>query len=230
MDAVARKIISELSIQIDKQRLDSTHVFSNMAEWTRSMLMFKTVKRFLVQVKRHESKLYHELDAELRRLYEASGDWIYAEKPQLRNVRYGGHVCGNKEQIGWDMLRLIERFEDHPKLSGINTFKDLVRVFNEQCEIDNGKVKIRKHPGSEALVNPSDPDASFDNKGVGYQVQVTQTFHPENAVQIVTAAQAQTASESDWNAVDTMLKKAEKIMRNPRSCWRIQATVPMKTS
>ncbi len=209
MDKVTRKIIAELNIKIDKQRLDSSHVFSNMADWSRSMLLFKTTKRFLVQVKRHESKLYFELDEELRKLYEAPGKWIYEAKTRVRNVRYGKHVCSNKEQIGWDMLRLIERFENHPKLSGINTFKDMVRVFNEQCEIDDGKVKIRKHPGGGAMVNPSDPDASIDNKGVGYQVQVSQTCNPDNQVQIITAALPQGASESDQNAVEPMLEKME---------------------
>ena len=53
---------AHLNIEVDKQHLDSTHVFSNMADWNRSMLLFKTRKRFLVQVKRHESRLYGELD------------------------------------------------------------------------------------------------------------------------------------------------------------------------
>jgi hypothetical protein len=35
--------------------------------------------------------------------------------------------------------------------------------------------------------NSSAPDASIDNKGVGYQVQVIETCNPENPVQIITA-------------------------------------------
>jgi hypothetical protein len=59
------------------------------------------------------------------------------------------------------------------------------------------------------MVNPSDPDASIDNKGVGYQVQVSQTYNPDNPVQIITAALPQGASESDQNAVEPMLEKME---------------------
>jgi hypothetical protein len=84
MDKVTGKILTELNISIDKQRLDSSHVFSNMAEWSRSMLLFKITKRFLVQVKRHENKLYHELDEELRVLYESQGSWIY--KAESKNA------------------------------------------------------------------------------------------------------------------------------------------------
>ena len=110
---------------------------------------------------------------------------------------------------------MIERFEKHPKLSNMNTFKDMVRIFGKQCEIDDGKVKIREHPDGKALVNPSDPDASIDNKGVGYQVQVSETYNPENPVQIITAAFPQTASKSDQNAVTTMLEKMEKAGAKP---------------
>ena len=138
--------------------------------------------------------------------YESHGTWIYGDV-KTRNVRYGSHSCNNHEQLGWDMLRLIERFEKHPKLSNMNTFKDMFRAFSEQCKIDDGKVKIRKHPGGKAIVNPSDPDASIDNKGAGYQVQVSETYNPENPFQIITAALPQTASESDQNAVRLMLEK-----------------------
>jgi hypothetical protein len=215
MADVSAMIVRELNIEVDKQRLDSTHVFSNMADWNRSTLLFRTIKRFLVQEKRHESKLYHELDEGIRRHYDRKGEWIYDAAPETRNVRYGDHVCSNREQLGWDMLRLIERFKTHPKLSNMNTFKDMVRIFNEQCEIDDGKVKIRKHPGGEALVNPSDPDAGIDQKGTGYQAQVSETCNPENPVQIVTAVLPQSASEPDQNAVEPMLELMSEVDAKP---------------
>ena len=218
MDTVTRKIIADLNIQVDKQRLDSTHVFSNMADLTRSMLMFRTVKRFLTQVKRHENKLYYELDAELRKLYDGSGKWIYDRKIATRNVRYRGKTYTNKEQVMWDAMKIIERFEAHEKLSKINTFKDLVRVFHEQCEVIDGNVRRHKHPGGGALVNTSDPDAGIDNKGVGYQAQVSQTHNPENPVQVVTAVIPQSASEADQNAVEPMLEKMRQNNAVPEKC------------
>jgi hypothetical protein len=218
MDTVTRKIIADLNIKVDKQRLDSTHIFSNMADLTRSMLMFRTVKRFLIQVKRHESKLYHELDAELRKLYDGSGKWVYDKEIATRNVRYRGKTYTNKEQVMWDAMKIIERFENHQKLSKINTFKDLVRVFNEQCEMVDGNLQRRKHPGGEALVNTSDPDAGVDNKGVGYQAQVSQTHNPENPVQVITAVIPQSASEADQNAVEPMLEKMKKNNAMPEEC------------
>ena len=69
----------------------------------------------------------------------------------------------------------------------MNTFKDMVRIFVEQCEIDGGKVKIRKRQW-KALVNPSDPDALIDNKELRYQVQISETYKTENPVQMIIAA------------------------------------------
>ena len=74
MKDVTEMIIKELNIEVNKQRLDSTHILSNMADWTRSMLLFKTTKRFLIQMKRHESKLYYELDNDLRKSYDSQGN------------------------------------------------------------------------------------------------------------------------------------------------------------
>lgn len=209
MESVTRKIIADLDIKVDKQRLDSTHVFSNMADLTRSMLMFKTLKRFLIQVKRHENQLYHELDPELRKLYDGSGKWVYDKEIATRNVRFRGKTYTNKEQVMWDAAEIIKRFNDHQKLSNTNTYKDLVRVFNEQCEVVDENITRRKHPGGGAILNTSDPEAGVDNKGIGYQAQVSQTYNPDNPIQIVTAVIPQSASESDQNAVTPMLDKME---------------------
>ena len=208
MNKVSQEIISSLNIQVDKQRLDSTHIFSNMANWSRSMLLFKTTKCFLIQVKRHESKLYYELEEELRKLYNSQGNWLH-EATMLRNIRYGAHVCTNKEQVAWDMSFLIEHFSSHEKLVNMNSYKMMYRIFNEQCEQDNGKIKVRKHPGGKAIINPSDLDASVDQKGIGYQVQVCQTFNEDNSVQVITAALPQTASESDQNSITPVIEILE---------------------
>ena len=46
-------------------------------------------------------------------------------------------------------------------------------------------------------------------------MQVSETYNPENPVQIITAALPQPASESDQNAVTTMLEKMEKAGAKP---------------
>jgi hypothetical protein len=44
-----------------KQRLDSVHIFSNMAHLGRIRLFVKTIRKFLVNLKRHHTDLYQAL-------------------------------------------------------------------------------------------------------------------------------------------------------------------------
>lgn len=46
MDKITAELVRELEINIDEQRLDSTHVFSNTACFGRTRLMGVTVKHF----------------------------------------------------------------------------------------------------------------------------------------------------------------------------------------
>ena len=62
MEKITTKLVEALSIKIDKQRLDSTHIFSDMANFGRTRLMGVAIKRFLTQLKRHDPKAYELLD------------------------------------------------------------------------------------------------------------------------------------------------------------------------
>ena len=69
------------------------------------------------------------------------------------------------------------------------------------------EVIIKKSPGGDVVQNPSDPDATYDgHKGAGYQAQASETCSDENEVQLFTSVTAQTASESDADAVELILE------------------------
>jgi len=50
MDEITTTLVEVLGIKIDKQRLDSTHIFSDMASFGRTRLMGVAIKRFFTQV------------------------------------------------------------------------------------------------------------------------------------------------------------------------------------
>ena len=50
MADVTARLVALLEITINRQRLDSTHVFSDMASFGRTRLMGVAIKRFLTQV------------------------------------------------------------------------------------------------------------------------------------------------------------------------------------
>lgn len=206
MDRVTRHLVDLLGVSVERQRLDSTHVLSNMAIFGRTRLMLTVVRRFLTQLKRHETESFAALSEELRMRYEKK-NWEFGASRGCQVTR---------EQVAGDMLLLISRFEHEPRVRNRTTFQDLVRVFHEQCELVGGKVAIRKKPETTVMQNPSDPDASYDGyKGAGYQVQVSETCGDDNEVQLVVAALPQTASDHDQNAVEKMLDLLEEAGRKP---------------
>ena len=52
MEDITGALIEKLDVSIAKQRLDSTHIQSNMAQFGRTRMMGVAVKRFLTQLKR----------------------------------------------------------------------------------------------------------------------------------------------------------------------------------
>lgn len=192
-DQVTAALVAALEQNVRTQRLDSTHVFSNMAVFGRTRLMGVAVKRFLTQVRRHDTPVYEALPEEMRKRYKPAANRLFGDMTgESRKML--------RSQIAGDMLELIRRFEGtaHENRS---TFMDMVRVFNEQCTMEEEKVLLKEKPGSRVMSNPSDPDATYDGfKGQGYQVQVAETCGDDD-IRLITAAIPQTAADSDMDSL-----------------------------
>jgi len=201
MSQVTVRLVDLLEIKIDKQRLDSTHVFSDMAGFGRTRLMGVAIKRFLTQVIRGSKQDYHSLDESLRNRYAPGVNQLFADtKKDSASRRL------LRQQVAEDMYNLIQRFADQPEHAQRDTYKALERIFYEQCEVHEDKVCVKAKTGGNVMQNPSDPDATYDgHKGPGYQVQIAETCNLENDVQIITCAIPQTAVESDTAAAGAVL-------------------------
>lgn len=193
-----------LELNVSQQRLDSTHVFSHMATFGRVRLMAVAIKRCLTQIKRHAADDYAALPEELRARYAPSEGKLFADaKDAEARAR-------SKQQVAEDMLLLVERFADHETINGRTSYTSLVRIFQQQCEVVEGRVVVLAKTGGDVIQNPSDPDATYDgHKGQGYQVQLSETCSDENDVQLITGVIPETASASDSDAVRPMLVQLE---------------------
>lgn len=205
MDDVTTTLVEALGLKIDRQRLDSTHIFSDMASFGRTRLMGVAIKRFLVQVKRHDPEAYEALAEEMRRRYEPSTQKLFGEWGKDDEARHN-----LRSQVATDMHHLVKRFGTDEKHSERSTYKAMKRIFYEQCEVEEEKVRVKKKTGGKVMQNPSDSDATYDgHKGPGYQVQIAETCNPENEAQIITSALPQTAVESDTAALPKVLDDLE---------------------
>jgi hypothetical protein len=183
-----------------KQRLDSVHIFSNMAHLGRIRLFVRTIRTFLTNLKRHHAVEYDLLgDIVLR--YDKKSDGAFAVKPTESAKRL--------TELGDDCFLLVERFKEHAVVAKMDSYKHLIRLFTEQCVIEkdgNGSrvaIKANKDVSSDSLQNPSDPDAGYSgHKGKGFQMQVMETYS-ENKSQpnLITHIKVEAANESDSNAL-----------------------------
>jgi len=211
MDHVTTRLIDLLELDVRQQRLDSTHVCSNMATFGRTRCMAVTIKRFLTQVKRHHPADYDALPDELRQRYGVAQAQLLAKESKDAPAR-----AKTRLQVAADLHELIERFADHAGLRDRPSYRALLQVFEQQCEIVDARVEVRAKPGGHCLQNPSDPQATYDaKKGQGYQLQISETCSVDNDVQLITAALPQTAAASDAAALPSMLAKLQEQERLP---------------
>ena len=212
-ERVTQALVQTLQLNMGEQRLDSTHVFSDMALFGRTQLMGVAVKRFLTQLLRHDQEAHNALPEELRARYAPSANHLFADTARDRESRRR-----LRQQVAEDMHALVQRFEGDGAHNGRTSYQHLRRVFLEQCEVREERVVIREKTGGRVMQNPSDPDATFDGKkGSGYQVQVAETCAQDNEVQLVTAALPQTAADPDAEALVPVLENLAASARVPGS-------------
>ena len=215
MNDVTAELITRLELDVSKQRLDSTHVNSNMAKFGRIKLMATTIKRFLTQVLRHDEGSYNRLPKAMRERYEGSTNavfgWKTLDDDGFDRLRQG---------VAEDLSFLVERYRRNKKHNTRSTFAMLVKVFEQQCDVIDQKVTVKKKTGGEIIVNPSDPDATFcGHKGPGYQVQLAETCSSANDVQLITVAEVETAVDSDSAAIAKVVDHYEQHGHQPDTLY-----------
>ena len=193
-----------------KQRLDSVHIFSNMAHLGRIRLFVRTIRTFLTNLKRQHIKEYDALgDIHLR--YDKKSDGAFAVKPTESSKKL--------VELGDDCFYLVARFKEHSAVGDMASYKNLVRMFTEQCivekDIDNAPkvaIKASKDVPSSSLQNPSDSDAGYcGHKGKGYQMQVMETYSEDKRQpNLITHLKVEAANESDAHALLSAIEDAGK--------------------
>ena len=232
MAEVTSRLVELLELDISKQRLDSTHVFSDMATFGRTRMMGVAIKRFLTQLKRHDRASYDALPEELRARYRPSSHQLFGDTMKDKEKR-----ALLRQQVAEDLYGLLEGFAQNERVNKGQTFKALHTIFEQQCEVvhpaievhaaaseskadeskaeenkaEAPKVVIKSKTWGNVIQNPSDPDATYDaHKGAGYQVQLTETCAENNEVQLITSALPQTACVSDADAPREVLNELER--------------------
>jgi hypothetical protein len=231
----ADKIIARLGIDISKQRLDSTHILSNIAVLTRLGLFCETIRVFLRDVRNHAPSEFEKIPGSLRRRYlKDDRESSSYEDAKASKVRRRLAVCAR------DVWRLLDRVKGCQEISQLETYDLLKRLFDEQCELaseeevdapdkeddDHGEppvavvVKAKKDVPSDSLQTPHDPDVTYSgHKGKGYSAQIMETCHNGDKPEILTEAETEPACQHDRHATIPLLNDLGEREILPDECF-----------
>ena len=205
---VTSALIDILDLDVSRQRLDSTHIYSDMATLGRTKLMGVTIRRFLKQLKRQDKDLFGQVKEDLRQRYAVSESKLFGDHQGTRQQL--------RQRVAEDLLTLVSTFTEHSGIPGWTTYKALKRVLEEQCDVEEERVTVKEKTGGNVMQNPSDPEASYDgHKGPGYQAQISETCSEANEAQLITGVMVEPAHCSDQDAVKPMLDQLDTNDRQP---------------
>ena len=200
------RIIQALGIRTGKQRLDSTHIMSNIATLTRLGLFCETMRLFLRALRWEHPELRPGVpEGLLGRYLKEEDEATHYEDARTGEGRRRLSVCAR------DLYRLVDRFH------GTTAAQLEEYRLREQCHVgkhqdgrprddddDAGECKVPvalkdpKQVSADSLQSPHDPDVTYSgHKGKGYEVQVAETCHEENATQLITHVEVTPSSGSD---------------------------------
>jgi hypothetical protein len=205
------RILQALAIRTGRQRLDSTHIMSNIAVLTRLGLFCETIRLFLRAVRQKHPELRHLVPVGLMGRYlKEEGEATSYEDARSDATRQRLGVCAR------DLYRLVDRLRG-TAAEGLEEYRLLERLLAEQCDIGEKKdgrpgegdddagegsvpiiLKDPKQVRPDSLQSPHDAQVTYSgHKGKGYEVQVAETCDQENPTQIITHVELTPSSSSD---------------------------------
>jgi Transposase DDE domain/Transposase domain (DUF772) len=221
-EEVVTKLADVFKVDVSKQRFDSVHLFSNMRHLGRLGLFVKTIKKFLVNLKRHHKDLYESLETAITDRYMTKqGDAVFSMVKPSESINTLATLAN-------DVFSLAERFRGNEPVTSMNSYQLLARLLKEQCIVERVdthttqvSVKANKDVPSDSLQNPSDPDAGYDgHKGKGYQVQVAESYSTSkdtNTLNLITSVIVEPAHKHDAHATIPLIESTEKLGLKPEA-------------
>jgi len=220
-ESVTDHLAKVFAVDTSKQRCDSVHLFSNMRHLGRIGLFRHTIKKFLINLKRHHKDLFEVLDKEVTDRYVSKqGEAVFSLVKPSESI-------GTLQTIGADLFFLIDRFKDHGPITAMSSYHLLVRLLKEQCYVEQDgqtqvqrvSIKPNKEVPSDSLQNPSDPEATYDgHKGQGFQMQVSETYSAgkEETLSLMTAVIVEAAHKSDSDALIPLIETTQERSLGPK--------------
>jgi hypothetical protein len=203
-DTIRDSAIDRLGVSVTNQRLDSTHIVSNIRVRGRMALFSNTVSLFL-----------KSLDAEhFSRVPKAIQEW-HAQEPEGWFGLGPAEQKVKLEELAQYVYDLMLLFEKDDELTGSEPYQLLKRLFSEQCEFTHdahepsSRIQVKKKSEGATLQSPYDPDASCGHKGPGYSLHITETCNNAEKTELITDYEVHGAARSDIGKALSVIERLD---------------------
>jgi hypothetical protein len=191
-DGIRDSALNRLGVSVSNQRLDSTHIISNIRVRGRFALFTNTLTVFLKSLNEEQ---YSRVPEAIRTWHAQEPEGWFGLGPAEQKVKL--------EELAQYLYALILLFENDDELTSSEPYQLLKRLFSEQCECTtdthepSSKIQVKKKSEGATLQSPYDPDASCGHKGPGYSLHVTETCNNAEKTEIITDYEVHGAARSD---------------------------------
>lgn len=227
-DDTARELFQDLTVQfaeacgtsLKKQRSDSFFIHGWLQILSRYGLFNETIRVFLQNLRKQKPGLYETISPELSRGY-LEKDFDLTEKDREK-------AQGQIRLMAHDLYLLYKTFENHHQVKHYQSFKTLVAIFHQQCQLveshdkeDNSPdILIREKPqGDEIISSPHNTEARYTRKGkqtvCGQKGFLTESCGEENKTQFITDIETTPATTADVTELPNIQDRLEESQMKP---------------
>jgi hypothetical protein len=190
-DTIRDSALTKLGLSAGNQRLDSTHIMSNIRVRGRVALFSNTITLFLKSL---DEERFSGVPQAIQQWHTSDPEGWFGLGLAEQKVKL--------EELARYVYELILLFDEDSKATNSEPYQLLKRLFSEHCEITNNepsdaKVQVIKRSEGATLQSPFDPDASCGHKGPGYSLHITETCNNAGKSEIITDYEVHGAARSD---------------------------------
>jgi hypothetical protein len=215
-DNIRDRAITKLGLSTNDQRVDSTHVISNIRTRGRLALFSNTITFFLKSLTEDQFK---RVPKAIQQWYTTESEGWFGLGPPEQRIKL--------QELAEYLDELIVIFGNDNEIKSSEPYQLLDRLFREQCEIksddssdeESPKIQIKKKPDGETLQSPYDPDASYGHKGSGYSVHITETCNNDAKTEIITDYEVHGAARSDIGKALSVVERLDASGLKPEALF-----------
>jgi len=215
-DHIRDSAIQNLGLSASNQRLDSTHIISNIRIRGRLALFSNTLTLFLKSL--DESHCLR-IPKAIQHWHSSEPEGWFGLAPAEQKVKL--------QELAQYFYELIVLFEKDDEIKDGEPYQLLHRLFSEQCEFTKSdsseeascKIQVKKQTEGETLQSPYDPDVSYGHKGAGYSVHITETCHNSDKTEIITDYEVHGAARSDVGKALSVIERLDTAGLKPETLF-----------